>query len=250
MYNYRCVVSYDGSAFNGWQSQRQNNSVQEKIEKHLSAIFKIPIHINGSGRTDKGVHALGQVFNFRCEQWIACDSLKYALNHRLKPDIQILTIDLQEEMFHARHDARSKTYRYLLNMGPYNLFEQRYVYQYNRSLDVVKMQEASRQLLGKHDFTAFNATPLLEIENQVREIYKIEIKQQNDYVIFEFNGNGFLRYMVRMLVATLVKIGEHKIDELKLVEIMNSKNKNAINYLIDSVGLYLVEVEYDEKNMD
>ena len=238
------IAMYDGSNFNGFQRQKDYRSVEEEIEKVLEVINKKKIRIIGAGRTDKGVHALGQVFHFECDLDIATERLKKAMNSLLPADIYIKEVRFASEDFHARYSSKSKLYRYKINVGDYNPIEANYVYQFNRKVDLEKMKEASKLFLGEHDFYNFCGYQELIDKNFVRIINSLEITKDGDYVTIEIEGNGFIRYMVRMIVAILIEIGQGRKDESFIKERLDSQIKNRSNYKVPGNGLYLVKIDY------
>lgn len=241
---FKVTVSYDGSAFNGFQKQVKLRSVEEEINNVLTKMHKREVKIVGAGRTDKDVHALGQVFHFDSELKITCDGVKKGLNALLPSDVYVNKVESVNEDFHARFSAKSKVYRYKINTGEYNPLEVKYVYQLNRKLDVEKMISASKLFLGEHDFYNFCGYQEDKIKNYVRNIYSIDIKENNDYVVIDVKGNGFIRYMVRMIVAILVEIGLNKKDENFIKERLDSPEKKRSNYKVSGAGLYLVKIDY------
>lgn len=240
-----CVVSYNGTNFVGWQSQQNGRSVQDEIEKVLERIHGKKIRIHGSGRTDGKVHAVGQTFNFDTDKDLSLSKWKYALNTMLPQDIHIVSCHYVYGDIHAQYSAISKEYHYYLNMGPYDVFQKDLCYQLNRSLDLEKMRSAAKIFVGTHDFTSFNATPLSLQKNQVRTIFSIDIIDSKDLVQFVFKGTGFLRYMVRMIVQTLIEIGLGRLDENKAKEWLEAKDKNVCRYNAKPEGLYLYKVNYN-----
>ena len=241
---YKAIVSYDGTNFNGFQRQKDYRSVEEEIELALEKMNKKRIRITGAGRTDKGVHALGQVFHFECDLNISETGLKRGMNSYLPQDIYVKDVKCVDEEFHARYSAKSKVYRYKINMGEYNPIEVNYVYELCKELDINKMIEASKLFLGEHDFYNFCGYQESIEKNFVRIIESIEIKKDDNYVIIEIRGNGFIRYMVRMIVAILVEIGLNKKDESFIKERLDSNIKNRSNYKVPGNGLYLVSIDY------
>lgn len=240
----KVTVMYDGSAFYGWQKQPNLHSVQEEIEKAISKIVKEEIVIHGSGRTDAGVHALGQVFHFETDLDMPAHAWKIAINNFTSDAIVIKDADIVSDDFHARFSAKGKLYEYKLNMGEYNPFERQLVYQFGKQLDLEKMREAMQVFIGTHDFTTYNNTRLDFNQHQVRTIYSFDLIQEGDLLTFRIHGNGFLRYMVRMLVATIVACGQGKTTKEEIENNLKKKDKQASKYNIDSCGLYLVKVYY------
>lgn len=239
---YKATVSYDGTAYQGWQKQKNGPSVQQEIEDAFKKITQQEVRIFASGRTDGKVHAVGQVFHFDCDKEI---DFKRAVNSQLPKDIYIRSVEKADDGFHARFDAQWKHYDYLLREKEYSPLLKNYTGFIREELDIDEINRVKQCFIGTHDFTSFNSTELDEIDNQIRTIYKIDVVREEQWVRFSFYGDGFLRYMVRMITATLIQAGLHKIDEKDIVEFMEAKNKTAINYNADPQGLYLIEVGYN-----
>lgn len=236
-------VSYDGALFVGWQIQPNGRSVQEEIEKVISKILNVKTKIYGSGRTDANVHAIGQTFHFDIEKEnIDIDKLRYSINSLLPKDIHINSLIVVDNHFHARFMAKNKTYEYILNEGEYNVFERNYVFQFHRSLDLNAMIDASKLFIGKHCFISFTAKEEDE-DNFIREIYSFDIFEENNKVHFIISGNGFMRYMVRNIVGTLIEIGLGKIDKSYIENLLKNPNLKT-QYRAKANGLYLVKVDY------
>jgi len=241
---YKAIISYDGNDFNGFQRQKDYRSVEGEIEKALEKLNKKPIRIIGAGRTDKEVHAYGQVFHFECDLKISEEGLKKGINAHLPDDIYVRNICLVDEDFHARYSAKSKMYRYKINTGEYNPIENKYVYQLNKDLDIEKMKKASKLFLGEHNFYNFCGYQENRDKNFVRIISSLTIRKEDDYVIIDIEGNGFIRYMVRMIVAILVEIGLNRKSEDFIKERLDSESKSRSNYKVPGCGLYLVKIDY------
>ncbi len=241
---YKVTVAYDGSNYFGWQSQKDVVNIQDVIEEALEIIHKKPVRITGSGRTDRGVHAKGQVFHFDTDLKIAEENWVKAFNANLPRDIHVLKVEKAKDDFHARFDVTGKQYDYYLNMGEYDLFERDHVTQLNQMLDVKAMRDASKLFLGTHDFSSFSANSFEETPDQVRTIRSLTIEQSGETLCFSFVGDGFMRYMVRMLVGVLIEIGLHKITKDDAERILNERSKTAHRYKADSAGLYLIKVDY------
>lgn len=244
MKNFKVIVSYNGVNFNGYQKQSNLRSVQGEIEKVLSKIHHYEVKSFGAGRTDKGVHALGQVFNFESDLEMEAWKFEKAFNSLLPEDIYVKNVEEVDMSFHSRYSSKSKEYHYLVNLGEYNVLEKDYVLQLNKTVDVEKMREASKLFLGEHDFRNFCASEEEKVKDYIRIIESIEITKENNKVLFIFKGNGFLRYMVRMLVAILLEIGKGRKDVSFIEERLDSDKLNRSNYKVDSCGLYLVRVNY------
>ncbi len=244
----KVTVMYDGSRYFGWQVQNGSKTkvetIQEIINKRVSIINKRPTEIVASGRTDRGVHALGQVFHFENDFDIPVKRLKNALNNALPDDIQILKVEQVNDNFHARFDAISKEYHYYLNTGAYDLFKKDYITQYNKPLDYALMLKAAAMFEGSHNFQAFNTTPLSEKRNQVRTISKIEIIKNEDVYIFKIVGDSFLRHMVRMIVGMITYIGAYKYSIEDLSKLLKTNTYQKAPFNIEPNGLYLIKVNY------
>lgn len=241
---FKVTVSYDGSDFNGFQKQKDYRSVESELEKVLSKMHKKEVKLVGAGRTDKGVHALGQVFHFDSDLNITPLGVKKGLNALLDKDIYIKNVEEVSEEFHARYSAKSKVYEYRINMGEYNPIEAKYVYQLNRTLNINLIKKASKLFIGEHDFYNFCGYQEDKIKNYVRCIESIEFNDDKEYLTISIKGNGFIRYMVRMIVAILIEIGlERKTEEFIKVRLDNS-DKMRSNYKVSGAGLYLKEIFY------
>lgn len=243
---YLCVVEYDGTNYAGWQIQPNAISVEEVIEERLSKILNTPTKIYGSGRTDAKVHAYGQTFHFDAKEIPDLGRFKYSLNKVLPEDIHIKSIEQVSEDFNARISAVSKTYLYVLNTGEYDPFNRNYVTQYYKELDVDAIKEASKLFIGKHNFQNFTSKDEDE-DNFVRDIYSIEIKEEDKIVSFVFEGNGFMRYMIRFIVGTLLQVGLGKLSKDEVKAMIDSKERNITSYKAEPQGLYLLRVNYKKK---
>lgn len=244
MSRYKVIVSYDGSNYGGWQKQPNTHSVQEEIETTLEKIVKQPVSIYASGRTDAGVHALAQVFHFDSEKCLSNENWKRALNSLLPKDIRIQHVESVSNTFHARFDAVLKRYDYLISEDILNPFYERYMAKDRTHLDVEYMQECANVFLGTHDFTSFTSSKLDPRKPRTKTIYRLEIRREEHAVRLIFEGNGFLRYMVRMISQTLIEAGKHKLTKDDIVQMLEAKDKHVCRYKADAQGLYLVKVEY------
>ena len=244
MRNFKVVVSYNGVNFNGYQKQNHLRSVQGEIEKVLSKIHHYEVKSFGAGRTDKYVHALGQVFNFESELNMGACEYEKAFNSLLPNDIYVKSVEEVPLSFHSRYSATGKEYHYILNEGEYNVLEKDYVFQLNKKLNLEKMKEASKLFLGEHDFRNFCACEEEKVKDYIRIINSIEIDRVDDKVSFIFKGNGFMRYMVRMIVAILIEIGKERKEVSFIKERLDVSELKRSNYKVDACGLYLVKVNY------
>ena len=240
---YLITFSYDGSNFNGFSKQYGLRTIQGEMENVLKFINNGETKIVGSGRTDKGVHAIKQVCHVDILVNITEYKLKCAMNSLLPKDIHVISTKVVDNNFHARYMVKEKVYEYKLNMGEYNPIERNYVYQFNKKLDVDKMIEASKYLIGVHDFKAF--TPNKDIRNNyVREVYSIEITNKDDIVTFIFKGNGFIKYQIRNMVGLLIQVGLNKKEIIDVKKILDSKNRSNGFRTSHPEGLYLKDVIY------
>ena len=243
---YLIHFSYDGTNFNGFQKQPNCRCVESELEK---ALYEINDHkktkLVGSGRTDRGVHANHQCAHFDINVDITLYKLKCALNSLLPPDIHVFEVESVSDEFHARFNAKKKTYKYIINCGEYNPMERNYVYQYGKELDVDKMKKEIKSFIGKHDFKPFVSDESVK-ENYEREIYDAYIKQENDKVIFYFIGNGFMKYQVRNMVGVLFKIGKNKLDLGIVDKIFKDHSLAKCITTIKREGLYLENIEYNK----
>ena len=244
--NMRFLIkfSYDGTDFLGFQKQPKKRTVQGCIEEVLKKINdNRDTKFVGTGRTDKGVHALVQYGHCDIDVSITEKKLRSALNSYLPDDIHVISTTIVDNDFNARYLVKEKTYKYLINIGEYNPIERNYIYQYNHELNIDKMKECIEVFEGKHDFRAF-VTENVDKDNCVREIYKTNISLKNNIIEITFTGNGFLKYQVRNMVGILIRIGENKLDKNDLIKILNSRDRTKSGKTAPSVGLYLVDIKY------
>lgn len=239
---YLISVSYDGSAFYGFQRLNKKKSVQSELEKALTKINKTVVLVKGAGRTDRGVHALDQKVHFDLSISIEPKRLVNALNSLVDDAIYIKDAKIVSDDFHARFDVKNKTYTYNINMGEYDPIKNNYIYNYNRTLDVKMMKKASKVLLGKHSFKAFTSGER-ESYNSIIEKIKIDV-DKNKVLHITFKGKSFYRYMVRNLVGALILVGCGKITDKELKEMLEC-GKNKYNYMtVPASGLYLMKIEF------
>lgn len=244
MTRIKCIVSYDGSKFHGFQVQDKYRSVQGEIQKALKNICQIETIIHGSGRTDAKVHGRRQVFHFDTVKDLPEEQWKRAINHFLPNDIYILSSKIVNEDFHSRYSATRKEYRYLLNMNEYSPFQTNYIYQYGRSLDIELMKEAASIFLGEHDFASYCSYD--QYGNTIRTLYQFDIEEKEGIVTFRLVGNGFRRYMVRHLVGGVIQVGAKRMTIQRLQEMLDSCGQQKCLHKAKPQGLYLYEVFYDE----
>lgn len=244
---YLVTVQYKGTNYCGWQKQTQSQltSIQTEIERVLSRILNQEIKIYGSGRTDAGVHALGQTFHFDVDKKLDTYKFLHGANELLPNDIVLLSIREVGDDFHARFSATAKTYLYKIeNDKNFDPFNENLAYQLKQELNIDEMRKAAKIFEGEHNFQNFNSKEE-DDKNFVRNIYYININNENKFINIEMSGNGFMRYMVRMIVGTLVQVGLGKVtcDEVK--NNLNNETRKPSSYKAPSDGLYLKEVEYD-----
>ncbi len=247
MQNYKMVLSYDGTRYDGWQKQgNTSNTIQGRLEALLSRLTGEEIEIHGSGRTDAGVHALGQVANFKLEQKWDCARLQEACNQYLPKDIAVCSLEEAQIRFHARLNAVEKTYRYRILTGNVrNVFERHYVYEYGKALDTKAMRKAAALLVGEHDFQSFCSTKRSK-KSTVRMLHEICITEKAGEVILTFRGNGFLYNMVRILTGTLIEVGEGKRSPEEMPAILSAKDRTKAGFTAPAEGLMLMAVGYPE----
>lgn len=246
MYSYKCTTAYEGTRYNGWQKQgNTNNTIQGKIEEILTKMLEEPIEITGSGRTDAGVHALGQVFHFHLSKEISSDKEFLAsINGYLPKDIRILSIESCSDRFHARLNAEKKTYQYRIDTSPYgNLFLRNTAHHISTPLDIAAIRKGAGYLLGTHDFKSFCSNKRMK-KSSIRTIYDIRIEEDTDLLLFTFTGNGFLYNMVRILSGTLIEIGLGLRAPEDIPDILEGQNRSLAGHTAPAKGLFLVQVSY------
>lgn len=245
MANYKITLAYDGSNYNGWQKQgNTSNTIEEKLNFHLSECLGETIEIIGSGRTDAGVHARAQVANFHSNKAIDYDTFLVSINQNLPKDIRITSIESCDERFNSRLNAKTKVYSYYIdNNVAYDVFLRKYSYQLADKLNIDAMKECLPQLLGEHDFKSFCATKNMK-KSTVRTIYSIDLKEDNGLIVLTYKGNGFLYNMVRILTGTLINVGLGKIKSNEISFILEKKDRTASGPTAPAQGLFLDEVSY------
>ena len=243
--NFKLTIEYDGTGYHGWQRQKNGRTIQGEIEKTLMAMTGKKVSLTGSGRTDAGVHALGQVANFLCETTILPGEFQKGLNSLLPDDIVIKACEPVHESFHARYDASSKTYCYtILNRSIPAAISRQYAWFIRKELDLDAMRAAISHIIGTHDFSAFEGSGSPR-SHSTRSIMTARfLEKGHEYINFEIRADGFLRFMVRNVVGTLVDVGLHKITPDEFKEILMSKDRNLAGATAPPHGLFLVEVEY------
>jgi len=244
---FRMEICFDGTEYHGWQRQDNSTTVQEVIEHRLKMLFGgVHIGVQGSSRTDSGVHALGMVASFDAPQspYIPDTKIKKALNRLLPPDIKIRSVELVDRSFNARHSAQGKAYVYVVNTGELNPFQSRWSWHMTDCKDIPAMQEAIKAVIGTHDFSSFTTDRNI-IEDPVRKIFLSEIKTFGPLVCLHFIGDGFLYKMVRGMVGTLVDIGRGRVPASDMKRVLDACDRREARDTAPSEGLFLVKVFYE-----
>ncbi len=244
----KAIISYDGSRFVGWQVQPNGRSVQEEIEKAILAVTGESIRVTSSGRTDSGVHAIGQVLGMTLKTKLSCQALVRAMNASTPTDVCFHELEEVDENFHAIRSAVRKRYRYLIHDDRiHDVFERHYAWQIHTALNLEKMREAARLLVGTHDFASFQSagSDRLTTERTVHDLSIEETRRDRFHRInLEIEANGFLYNMVRIIVGTLVEVGREKKPVSWIDEILQSGDRRRAGQTAPPHGLYLLHVEY------
>lgn len=249
--NFRLLIQYDGTDFHGWQVQSGERTVQGELTKVVSLLEGSEVFVCGSGRTDAGVHAEGQVANIKLTKQFTPEKLRAAINGNLSKDVRVLEVDEVSEEFHSRFSAKGKTYLYrVINAPVISPFWVRHAAHEARGVDLVRMNEAARLFLGEHDWTAFSAAQS-DTEDRVRTITEFSVSERTEerassrMVEFRITGNGFLRYMVRSIVGTLMELGRGERDFDTIRTAIESGDRNLAGATAPAHGLTLLKVYYD-----
>lgn len=241
---YKLTLSYDGSCFMGFQIQNDERTVELEIKNALKVMTSKDIKIYPSGRTDRYVHALGQVIHFDLEEDIPPSRFKRAINNILPNDIHVNLVEIVDESFHARFSAKSKEYRYYIDLGEANPFDSRYV-SYINNLDIAKMDEAIKLFIGTHDFKGFASAQIDERKDTVKTVFEAKINRLSDKKLeFIFIGTGFLKYQIRRMMGALVEVGRGKKDSSFISLVLEKKDPKISHKVLDGHGLYLYKVNY------
>ncbi|MBW7897860.1 tRNA pseudouridine synthase A [Candidatus Brocadiaceae bacterium B188] len=244
MRNIRLLIEYEGTQYAGWQWQKNQKTIQETLSKAVERVVQEPVKMYGSSRTDSGVHALGQVANFKTTSAIPPEQLIRAINFYLPHDITVKDAADVLESFHARYDAQSKIYRYtLLNDWIRTSLNRNFCHVCGLLLNTDKMLDAAQYLIGTHDFTSFTTRALQE-RNRIRTIKRLEIAKEGKYILFTVEADGFLYNMVRTMVGTLIEVGRGKIMTENVRDILAARNRNLAGPTAPAKGLCLIEVKY------
>lgn len=246
MRNFKMILQYEGTRYQGWQKQTStDNTIQGKLETLLTRLAGTPIEVQGSGRTDAGVHAYGQVANFKMDTEMSAQELMDAINGYLPEDIGVIGLEEVPLRFHSRLNETGKLYRYrVLNSSLPHIFDRRYVYPVPENLDLAAMQEAAGYLCGEHDFQSFTSAKKGK-KSTVRRIDEIVIGRSGDEIQFFFRGNGFLYHMVRTIMGTLLSVGKGERKAKEIPEILKAGDRQMAGPLVPAKGLALMEVFYE-----
>ena len=256
--NIKLIIAYNGTNYSGWQRQENKKTIQESIENAIKqSTGEKEVKLNGSGRTDAGVHAIGQVANFITKSSIPISKWPIILNQHLPGDIRIKYARQMDENFHARYCAKSRIYRYyIMNrccegekyISARTVFVQNYCYFFHRYLDIERMRHTAEYLVGCHDFSALsciNQKRSNSIKNKVRNIKRIHILKKNSLICFSFEADAFLYKMVRIIIGTLINFSLNKREPEEIIQILKNKNNQQSGKVIPPYGLYLVKVKYE-----
>jgi tRNA pseudouridine38-40 synthase len=247
LHNYKLTIAYDGTAYSGWQIQPNGISIQEIIQEKSSLIARYPISLIGSGRTDAGVHALGQIAHFHCPQIPDLHKFQHSLNALIPLDIRILQIEEVPFSFHAQHHAIGKTYHYHLHLDRIpDPFKRLYSWHFKEAIDLNLLQEAASLFLGTHDFTSFanQAHQGSAAKDPVRTLYRLDVLTEPGGVRLEFAGSGFLYKMVRNILGILIEIASNKRPKEDIPIILAAKDRRKAGQAAPPQGLFLVKVDY------
>ncbi len=244
MRNIKVILEYDGSSYCGWQRQPRHLTVQELVENGLHKLFKERIKVSVAGRTDTGVHAKGQVINFVTCSFVPIPAIKPALNSYLPPDIQVKKVQEVSVNFHAQKSALSRLYRYIIYNHPFpNPFYRNFSWHIPFSLERENMREASRYLIGRHDFSSFLAQGS-PVYSPVRKIEKVVFFVKGRFMVIYIRADSFLYRMVRNIIGTLVEVGRGRISPPEVKEILDARDRTAAGPTAPPQGLYLVRIRY------
>lgn len=242
--NYRMIIQYDGTRYNGWQRQQStDNTIQGKIEDVLTRMTGTPVEIHGAGRTDAGVHALGQVANVHLNTAMTPNEIRDYLNTWLPEDIGIIVLEEAAPRFHSRLNASSKTYCYRIATEPeLHIFDRKYLYPFTESLNLNAMKKAAEYFIGEHDFQSFCTRKMKK--SSVRTIHSITFTELPGELRITYDGDGFLYNMIRIITGTLLEVGTGKRSAESIPDLLESKVRADAGFTVPARGLTLVEVRY------
>ena len=252
MQTVKLILEYDGTDFNGWQIQdKKSRTVQDVLEKALKIIFKKKIRVYGSGRTDSGVHAKGQVAHFHAVTSHKAETIRNALNANLPEDVSVLDASFADSRFHAQYSAKRKSYRYtILNRSARTALERKLCLHYPHKMNLRRLKKESRLLVGRHDFRSFTASGSEtgprrgEKLSTIRTVYRLDITRKKDHLFFDIEADGFLYKMVRNIVGTLLESASGRRPEGEVARILKAKNRTRAGITAPACGLCLMRVDY------
>ena len=237
------TISYDGSFFHGFQRQTKYISVQEVLEEKLSEILKLDITVHGSGRTDAGVHAKGQVIHFDSDQYVPPLNLMKILNKKVYPHIYVTSSEIVDESFHSRKSAISKEYRYYVSINTFDPLKVNYMHFFHDRIDISKIREAMTYIIGTHDFKSFSKNKT--VKTTIRTIEEFELNIIDGVLEFRIKGTGFMYNMVRIIIAIMLKVAEGKLEPSDVLRIIDGKERTLAPWVAPASGLYLWKVYYE-----
>lgn len=241
---YKCILAYNGQNYHGWAMQPGQITIQSLIQDAIKRVFNQKVKVIGSGRTDAGVNALGQVIHFDLKKiQVNTKQIMKALNKVLPYDVKLLSVKETDKEFNARFSAKNKTYRYILNVGKNNPIESSHIYQYNQKVDVKKLREISNLFIGQKNFLSFS-TDARDGESVIKKVNKINISKKDNIITININGDGFLRSQVRMMVGTMLAYEQGKMSKQQILDCFANPKKGACMYKAPACGLCLVKVYY------
>lgn len=245
MRNIRMNLTFDGSRYSGWQRLGDDdNTIQGKLEELLSKMADEKINVIGCSRTDKGVHAKALVCNFFTNSHMSIDEMEGYINRYLPNDIVAYNLDEVDDRFHSRYNAKSKLYRYTIDNSKYqNVFTRKYTSHIAENLDLKLMQKAANYLIGTNDFAAFT-TMKSKKKSTTKTIIDIKITKEDNFVHIDYEGDGFLHNMIRIITGTLIRVGKKDLSPLDIKNILDGKNRSIAGPMVEAKGLCLVEVRY------
>ena len=242
--NIKLTIEYDGTHYHGWQIQAKGETIQGVLERALSTFLATPTRIIGAGRTDAGVHALGQVANFFCAQEPRLHKLRRALNALTPDDVTVKDVEIVPDSFDARHDGRCRIYQYRILTRPTpSPFLLNYAWHLHDRLDLESMREAIRCLAGEHDFSSFRATNC-DADHPIRTVYRVSLDQDEDLLLFNIEATAFLRHMVRNIIGTLVEVGRQQRTADSFAKLLDARDRTQAGRTAPARGLFLMEVKY------
>jgi len=245
MHKYKIIIEYDGTQFVGWQKQENGNSIQQSIEKAIEKITSEKVNVFGAGRTDSGVHAMGQAAHFDISKNISLDTIRDGVNQQLRPlPISILKVEKAEEKFHARFSAILRCYKYnIINRRSPLTLNKNFAWGVFKKLDINRMREATNFFVGEYDFNAFRSIDC-QSKTSIKTIQSCNLENNNDNILINISAKSFLHSQVRIIVGTLVEVGKGKIEPQEIKKIIESKDRSRAGPTAPAHGLYLIKVEY------